>query len=348
MFNPQLSRLYIIAECAQGYAASTLDESIILATWLVKSAKAAGADAVKFQLVIADELACPDYKYYQLFKSLELGHSGWEHVAKVANDIGIDLVFDIFGPESLLISSALGASAIKIHPTDFTNERLLHAISSAPRVNHVLAGCGGSKQEEIIATLQHLSNVDTITLLHGFQGYPTPRGDNCIRRLLHFQSYIRESKSIIHLGFADHSDPSSQDATHLASLALGFGVTVIEKHLTLACCLELEDHESALSPDTFRNFVTILRACEEASGSLPSTNKPFLLPDSELAYRKMVTRHVVSARDLVAGSLITSSDICLKRSSNNNSLTSLSSVIGRKINKTIKCNTGIAQDMLTS
>ena len=59
-----MSSLYIIAECAQGYAASSLDESLNLAFWLAKSAKAAGANAVKFQLVIAQELATQDYKYF--------------------------------------------------------------------------------------------------------------------------------------------------------------------------------------------------------------------------------------------------------------------------------------------
>jgi len=348
MLKPNCPALYIIAECAQGYAAPSLDESISLAQWLTKSAKAAGADAVKFQLVIADELGCPDYKYYDLFKSLELGESGWKRVAKVAADIGIDLLFDIFGKDSLSIASSLGASAIKIHPTDFTNEQLLCAIACAPTVNHILAGCGGATHAEIKATLRYLSNVGVVTLLHGFQGYPTLRGDNCMQRLLQFRSFISETQSTIRLGFADHADPISQDATHLATLALGYGVTVIEKHMTLARCLKLEDHESALSPDEFRNFVNILRACQEANGLTASIKSPFVLTECELAYRKMVTRHVVSARDLVSGSLLTLGDVCLKRSSDSNSLTSLSSVIGKTINQSVIRNTGITQSMLCS
>jgi N,N'-diacetyllegionaminate synthase len=39
---------------------------------LTIDANATGADAVKYQLVYADELATPDYKYYELFRSLEM------------------------------------------------------------------------------------------------------------------------------------------------------------------------------------------------------------------------------------------------------------------------------------
>ena len=55
----------IIAEVAQGYEGDRT-----LAKMLARGSMRAGADAVKFQLVFADELATPDYQHYKLFKSL--------------------------------------------------------------------------------------------------------------------------------------------------------------------------------------------------------------------------------------------------------------------------------------
>ena len=46
----------IIAECAQGYASESKEDSIFLAKLLVSAAKAATADAVKFQVINADEI----------------------------------------------------------------------------------------------------------------------------------------------------------------------------------------------------------------------------------------------------------------------------------------------------
>ena len=54
---------YIIAEAGLNH-----NGSMDFAKKLIDVAALAGADAVKFQLVYADELATPDYKYYDLFK----------------------------------------------------------------------------------------------------------------------------------------------------------------------------------------------------------------------------------------------------------------------------------------
>jgi sialic acid synthase SpsE len=341
------SSLYIIAECAQGYSAPSLNESINLAEWLVKSAKAAGADAVKFQLIIADELACPDYKYYDLFRSLEIGVTGWKRVADLAKAIDIDLLFDIFGLDSLSAAIASGADGIKIHPTDFTNTELLGHVASAEGINHVIAGCGGATQDEIEHTMKLLSDVTTVTLLHGFQGYPTPRFDNCLRRLSYLSKYLNQSRPSIRLGFADHSDPTAHDATHLPAVALGFGVSVIEKHLTLARCLELEDHESALSPDEFCRFIEILQDCQEAYGPDLKSDSFFEIPQSEINYRKMIARHVTSVKPIDKAVLITPSDVCLKRSSNPSAITDLSSVIGRRLNQSVNPNTPITPSLMS-
>ena len=56
----------IIAEVAQGYEGNPT-----LAGLLARAAVRAGADAVKYQLVYADEIATPDYQYYDLFRRLE-------------------------------------------------------------------------------------------------------------------------------------------------------------------------------------------------------------------------------------------------------------------------------------
>ena len=53
----------IIAEIAQGY-----EGSYVIAKKLLLGAIRSGADAVKFQLVIADEL-CKKYLHYQFFKN---------------------------------------------------------------------------------------------------------------------------------------------------------------------------------------------------------------------------------------------------------------------------------------
>jgi N,N'-diacetyllegionaminate synthase len=65
-------QIEIIAELAQGFEGRPEQARL-----LMKAAASAGADAAKYQLVYADELATPDYKYYDLFRSLEMPDDVW-------------------------------------------------------------------------------------------------------------------------------------------------------------------------------------------------------------------------------------------------------------------------------
>ena len=96
-------------------------ESIELAKWLVKGAKFSNSDAVKFQLVIADELATKEYQYYDLFKKLEIGYEGFEEICDLANNLGIEIIFDIFGPLSLEMAENLNIKTINMMPLFFVD-----------------------------------------------------------------------------------------------------------------------------------------------------------------------------------------------------------------------------------
>ena len=62
----------IIAEIAQGYEGSPK-----LTELLTKAAIESDADAIKFQMVVNDELCTPDYIHYELFKSLQMEDKVW-------------------------------------------------------------------------------------------------------------------------------------------------------------------------------------------------------------------------------------------------------------------------------
>ena len=328
----------VIAECAQGYLMPDITDSIQLAKWLVKSSKASGADATKFQLVLADELCTPDYKYYELSKNLELGFNGWKEICQLSKKIGLEMIFDVFGIESLKMAENLGVSEVKLHPTDFRNNLLLEKVSKSKQIKKVIAGCGGSEFSEIKRTLKILGSHKQITLLHGFQGYPTPLEENCLDRIKILLSLAEKMGNHIQIGFADHADPGSYDSTHLASMAVGLGATTLEKHLTLSRCLKLEDHESALSPDELKVFVDIIKRISKSKGKLSQNSPNYNLPPAEIKYREFCIRHVVSKREIKENQIISNEDVCLKRSSSIDPITNLNDVIGKKSKRIIPAN----------
>src|SRR3989304_5450575 len=101
--------IHIIAEIAQGYQGNPQ-----LAELLTTAGISSGADAIKFQLVYAEELATPDYKYYELFRSLEMEDGIWEAICRRAQKSGLRVYFDVFGDHSLRVATQLKADGVKL------------------------------------------------------------------------------------------------------------------------------------------------------------------------------------------------------------------------------------------
>jgi len=317
----------IVAELAQGFEGRPEQARL-----LMKAASAAGADAAKFQLVYADELAAPDYKYYDLFRSLEMDDRVWEDLAAYGTELGIGLQLDIFGRRSLALATRIGAAAIKLHGTDIANRGLLGEVADSS-AQLVLLGAGGSHAGELDEALNVLSAKSVVVLL-GFQGYPTPDAANQIARVRALSDRFRQSHPRVRIGFADHAAPESPLSYALAAAAVGAGATVIEKHLTLGRIMKLEDHESALNPDEFLEFVTAVRGSALAMG-VSTDAEDFGMSESEHGYRVMIRRHVVAAHDLPAGTVLTPEDLVLKRTSATDAVTDMRRGYGLTVKRAV-------------
>jgi N,N'-diacetyllegionaminate synthase len=304
----------------------------------VKAAASAGADAVKFQLVYADELATPDYKYYDLFKSLEMSEEVWNSISNLAKKNNIDLHLDIFGEKSLYLADKVGASAIKVHGTDIANKRLLNLVAKS-KVKQVILGAGGALQSEISIALNLLKEKHII-LLFGFQSYPTANSDNQINRIKWASEVFSKQHSSIEFGFADHAIPETNIHLGLGALALGFGAGVLEKHLTLAKSIKMEDHESALNPDEFLEYVNFMHECSSAMGENKIVDD-FGMSESELGYRKMIRRHVVTINAISKGEIISCDNLVLKRTSSTKALTEFNEIEGKAASKNISSNSAV-------
>lgn len=320
----------IIAELAQGFEGRPEQARL-----LMKAAATAGADAAKYQLVFADELATPDYKYYDLFRSLEMGDEVWHNLAQYAKQLGIKLQVDIFGSRSLRLAEAIGASAVKLHGTDIANLGLLAEVASS-KVPKVLLGAGGAWSSEVGRAVSELKGKEVVVLL-GFQGYPTPTETNQIARVRLLVKRLAEVHPHVSIGFADHAAPDTPLRYALAAVALGAGAQVIEKHLTLGQVMKLEDHESALNPDQFLEFTETLRACAQAIGVVNEVMN-YGMSEPEQGYRQMIRRHVVARVHLPKGAVITPSDIVLKRTSAEHILTDLAPIYGKTLKRDVLKN----------
>ncbi|MFL5899718.1 MAG: N-acetylneuraminate synthase family protein, partial [Solirubrobacterales bacterium] len=236
--------LRIVAEAAEGYAAKW-DKELAL----VEFAARAGATAIKFQVLHDGELLTANHPSSGFVRELELPPDRWRAVADLAAELEIELLLDVFGRRGLEIAEDVGAAAVKVHGSDMLNAALLTEIG-ASSVAEVLLSAGGTSLQEVGDAIALLPG-KRITVVLGFQAYPTAVGDNRLRRLL----AMREAFPEVALGFADHTGAEEAAAIWLPALALALGATYVEKHITAAHVLADPDHQSALAPDRFAEFV---------------------------------------------------------------------------------------------
>lgn len=287
----------IIAEIAQGFEGKPLQAEL-----LVKGAILAGADSVKIQLIYADELCVPDYPYFGLFRSLEMKESVWQNLVKTIHAAKRKSYFDIYGDKSLRMAKKLKADGVKISATDFYNTDLVNeAVKTFPKI---FISASGVPYEDLLSLITRLKDTRKITLMHGFQAEPTETPDNNLLRI----GKLKTAFPQVSIGFMDHSAGAGDEAFYLPLMALGQGVSYIEKHITLDYSLQIEDFISALSVDRFKDFVSVVRKMEPALGS-----PEFELIDKEVLYKKRAGKVVVAARNLSKGKQLQKADITLKR-----------------------------------
>lgn len=312
----------IIAEIAQGFEGNSK-----LAELLVKGALVGNADAVKIQLVFADELAVPSYPYYDLFKSLEMDMATWSKLSDMVRAKNKKLYFDVYGEKSLQWAKELGADGVKISTTDFYNTTLLK--KAFQTFQRVFLSVGGVPVEDLDEVMNTIVDKNKVMLMHGFQSEPTEAQDNNLRRI----TTLKARYPGIKIGFMDHALGTSDEAFYLPLVALGLGVDAIEKHISLDAALEVEDFISALSVDRFKKFTAMVRSIEPALGS-----PELVLTEKEIAYKKRAGKVVVAKRDVQKGTLLTEEDLSFKRVStegSENYYKRIALVVGKNLQQNI-------------
>jgi sialic acid synthase SpsE len=334
MNNSKHMNTEIIAEIAQGY-----EGKLWLAELLVQGAIVSGADSVKLQLVYADELCVKSYPYYDLFKSLEMPLEQWEVLVSTAHESGINIYFDVYGMDSLGVAKKLGCDGVKISTTDFYNTALIE--HSFQLFDRVFISTGGIPADDLDDLVNICPNNISLTLLHGFQAEPTETGDNNLARI----STLRARYSHVEVGFMDHSLGSDDEAFYLPMIALGQGVTCIEKHITLDYSLEIEDYVSALSVDRFKKFARLIRKYECALGSSSMD-----MSELELEYKRKSGKVIVAASDIDQGAQLLPENLAMKRVSTNpsdNCFRQMKQVIGKSASAKIVKDQPIDSGMLS-
>ncbi len=316
--------LFVIAEIGLNHGGS-LDRALRL----VDAAAAAGASAVKVQVLRAADLVAPGcpapahvraHSLVEFFAQFELEESGYAAIAERARRRGLAFVATPFALGAVEMLERLAPDAYKIASGDITYDALIEACAGTgrplvistgmaviPEIGHALA-CAGRR-------------ASGAALLHCVSAYPVPRGDENLRAIATLARTFG-----LPVGLSDHTALASA-----APVALALGASLYERHLVLPGDESAVDRAVSSTPE---ELAAAVRQAEEVARALGSGSKRCM--PAELPNRVPSRRALRAARRLSAGDIIRASDVAVLRPADGLSPAYLRDLVGVRLTRDLE------------
>ena len=238
-----MSKVVIIAEAGVNH-----NGSFEMACRLADEAKRAGADYVKFQTGIPENVISvraeqAEYQKHNtgtsesqldMVRKIMLRPDDFKPLKEYCDSIGIRFLSTPFDLDSIDILKPLEMDLWKIPSGEITNLPYLRKIASMGQPVVMSTGMSrlGEVDDAVGVLLDGGLTLDMITLLHCNTEYPTPYTDVNLRAMLTLRDAIG-----CRVGYSDHTL-----GIEVPVAAVAMGAEVIEKHFTLRS----EEHTSEL------------------------------------------------------------------------------------------------------
>jgi sialic acid synthase SpsE len=315
---------YVIAEVG-----SNFNQNMDTARRLIDVAAESGANAVKFQLFLANALYPDGGELYDVFKSIELSSDWVPALNQHAKQRGIQFMASAFDKSSVDVLEDVQVPAHKIASSETTNLQFVHYVAATGKPIIISTGmCDMVDVEEAVSVCLAAGN-DQVVLLQCGAMYPLPPELANLRVIRSFAERFG-----CPTGFSDHT---LGQATAVASV--GLGARVFEKHFTLDRTAKGPDHFYALEPAELKSYVAALHEAHQAMGS---PIKDMLPKERELGRRD----GLYAARELAKGSVITEADIAVKRPAVGLRARYASMVVGAILTKPVNKDQPITWDLI--
>ena len=243
-----------------------------LAYKLVDAAANAGADIIKFQTYITENLVSVNTKkaeyqinntddnddsQFNMLKKYELSFEDFVKLKGYCDEKKIKFLSTAFDMESIDFLHSLNMGVWKIPSGEITN--LPYLIKIANYHEQIILSTGMSDMREIEEAMHVLNNNEAgkITILHCTTEYPAPFEDINLKAMLAIQR-----KFNVPIGYSDHTK-----GIEVPIAAVALGASVIEKHFTLNRKMEGPDHKASLEPLELKEMINSIRNIEKALGS---------------------------------------------------------------------------------
>ena len=323
-------RVFIIAEAGDNHNGSYEN-----ALKLVDKAVEAGADCVKFQTFITENVISKfaekaEYQkentnaeetQFEMVKKLELSFDEFRKIKEYCDEKKILFLSTPFDLDSIDFLQSIDIPFWKIPSGEITN--LPYLIKIAKTGKDIIMSTGMCQMEEIKEALEILkeNGARKVTLLHCNTEYPTPFCDVNLNAM----KTIKE-ECHVQVGYSDHTI-----GIEVPIAAVAMGACVIEKHFTLDKNMEGPDHKASLEPEELKEMVTGIRNIEKAMGNGKKC------PSESVQKNIIIARKSIVANcDIKKGEILTEDKLYIKRPGNGISPMKWYEVIGKEAVKDFK------------
>lgn len=315
--------VFIIAEAGDNH-----NGDFNTAIKLVDVAKESGADCVKFQTFVTEEVISKfaekaEYQkdttgkaetQYEMVKKLELSFEEFKKIKEYCDAKNILFLSTAFDIPSIKFLEEIDIPFWKIPSGEITN--LPYLIEIAKTKKDIILSTGMCEMEEIKEAIKILKDngAGKISILHCNTEYPTPYNDVNLLAM----DTIRDEFNC-KVGYSDHTLGIT-----VPIAAVARGAQIIEKHFTLDKNMEGPDHKASLEPTELKLMVESIRNIEIALGS--KNKKP---SESEKKNIVIARKSIIARRKIKKGEKLTEENLAVKRPGNGISPMKWFDVIGK-------------------
>lgn len=288
---------------------------IRIAKKLIDVAASAGADFVKFQTFVSEEVISKNAKkakyqirntgnskesQLEMVKKLELSRDDHFQLKQHCATKKIKFLSTAFDLKSIELLKELNVPYFKIPSGEITNLPYLRKASKY--FKNFIMSTGMSNMNEINSALEVLKKnkipKNQITVMHCNTQYPTPMKN------VNLQSMISiKNKFNVKVGYSDHTK-----GIEVSIAAVAMGASIIEKHFTLNKNMPGPDHKASLNPSELKKMIKGIRNIQIALGD--DKKNP---SKGELKNINIARKSIIAIKDIKKGVLFTEKNISCKR-----------------------------------
>ena len=291
-----------------------------LALEMIRVAAWAGADAIEFQLAIADDFYVRSHPDHAIYKAQEFTTDQLRQLLATAQKAGIIAYAAPLSSRLVMVLADLGCPLFNINSSDLNNPDMLDVVADTGRPFFLSTAMATLDEIDWAVERIRSRGSDRFVLLHGqhsmfsSDGGGVPESETNLASL----EFLRLRYGVP-VGFIDHT--SNPIMPVVAALR---GAAVVTKHFALSRAIKGPDWNICLEPEELAQSIRQVRMAESTMGKPDK-----VLAHGEIGDRSQMRRSIVAARRLLSGTKLRLDDVRFKRPGTGLAPCQVTEILGR-------------------